>query len=306
VRPSLRGWMQGYNGQAVVNEHQMILAAEVETVGADFGDLEPMLNAAQRELAAAGVPDTPEVLLADAGCWHGEQMERIVDRGNPGAHPARHQPSPRDAPQLGRRPLRLHAKGARHRARRRSLPQASADDRAGVRADEVQPRPRSLQTKRPRRRAHRMAAHHGDAQPPQAPPTRPRGRLRRPRRAGAHAGRISPPRHRPAPRQTSATAKSGGESGLGRAPSVAFHGDARVRWRCRRTVARARSDSAAIEYRTIAGRRKQPRGATIRSWRISRVQRLSSCRPIQRSVMWSSPDPGRAGRRRSSPTGTSL
>jgi transposase len=81
VVKGLRGWMQGYNGQAVVNEHQVILAAEVETVGADFGHLEPMLDAAQRELAAAGVTDTPEVLLADAGYWHGEQMERIVDRG---------------------------------------------------------------------------------------------------------------------------------------------------------------------------------------------------------------------------------
>jgi transposase len=81
VVKGLRGWMQGYNGQAVVNEHQVILAAEVETVGADFGHLEPMLNAAQRELAAAGVTDMPEVLLADAGYWHGEQMERIVDRG---------------------------------------------------------------------------------------------------------------------------------------------------------------------------------------------------------------------------------
>ena len=81
VVKGLRGWMQGYNGQAVVNEQQVILAAEVETVGADFGHLEPMLNAAQRELAAAGVTDTPEVLLADAGYWHGEQMERIVDRG---------------------------------------------------------------------------------------------------------------------------------------------------------------------------------------------------------------------------------
>jgi transposase len=81
VVKGLRGWMQGYNGQAVVNEHQVILAAEVETVGADFGHLEPMLNAAQRELAAAGVTDTPEVLVADAGYWHGEQMERIVDRG---------------------------------------------------------------------------------------------------------------------------------------------------------------------------------------------------------------------------------
>ena len=81
VVKGLRGWMQGYDGQAVVNEHQVILAAEVETVGADFGHLEPMLNAAQSELAAAGVTDTPEVLLADAGYWHGEQMERIVDRG---------------------------------------------------------------------------------------------------------------------------------------------------------------------------------------------------------------------------------
>ena len=82
VVKGLRGWMQGYNGQAVVNEHQVILAAEVETVGADFGHLEPMLDAAQCELAAAaGVTDTPEVLLADAGYWHGEQMERIVDRG---------------------------------------------------------------------------------------------------------------------------------------------------------------------------------------------------------------------------------
>ena len=81
VVKGLRGWMQGYDGQAVVNEHQVILAAEVETVGADFGHLEPMLDAAQSELAAAGVTDTPEVLLADAGYWHGEQMERIVDRG---------------------------------------------------------------------------------------------------------------------------------------------------------------------------------------------------------------------------------
>jgi hypothetical protein len=40
-----------------------------------------MLDAAQRELTAAGVDETPEVLLADAGCWHGEQMEHIIDRG---------------------------------------------------------------------------------------------------------------------------------------------------------------------------------------------------------------------------------
>src|ERR671934_742107 len=81
VVKGLRGFLQGYNAQAVTNEHQVVLAAEIETVGADFGHLEPMLDATQRELAAAGIDQPPEVLLADAGYWHGEQMQRIIERG---------------------------------------------------------------------------------------------------------------------------------------------------------------------------------------------------------------------------------
>jgi hypothetical protein len=81
VVKGMRGFLQGYNAQAVTNEHQVVLAAEIETVGADFGHLEPMLDATQRELAAAGVDEAPGVLLADAGYWHGEQMQRIIDRG---------------------------------------------------------------------------------------------------------------------------------------------------------------------------------------------------------------------------------
>ena len=81
VVKGLRGFLQGYNAQAVTNEQQFVLAAEIETVGADFGHLEPMLDAAQRERAGAGVSDTPGVVVADAGYWHGEQMQRIVDRG---------------------------------------------------------------------------------------------------------------------------------------------------------------------------------------------------------------------------------
>jgi transposase len=76
-----RGFLQGYNAQAVANEHQIVIAAEVMTAAPDFGHLEPMLDAAQQELAAAGVTDIPEVLLGDAGYWHQRQMERIVDRG---------------------------------------------------------------------------------------------------------------------------------------------------------------------------------------------------------------------------------
>src|SRR5215213_1382516 len=81
VVKGLRGFIQGYNAQAVTNEHQLVIAAEVMTVAPDFGHLEPMLDAAQHELRAAGVTDTPDVLLADAGYWHQQQMERIVDRG---------------------------------------------------------------------------------------------------------------------------------------------------------------------------------------------------------------------------------
>jgi transposase len=62
-----RGFLQGYNAQAVADEHQIVIAAEVMTVAPDFGHLEPMLDAAQRELHAAGVTDVPQVPLADAG-----------------------------------------------------------------------------------------------------------------------------------------------------------------------------------------------------------------------------------------------
>src|SRR3954465_5953396 len=81
VGKGLRGFLQGYNAQAVTNEHQVVLAAEIETVGGDFGHLEPMLDATERELAAAGIEALPDVLLADAGYWHGEQMQRIAERG---------------------------------------------------------------------------------------------------------------------------------------------------------------------------------------------------------------------------------
>ena len=81
VVKGLRGFIQGYNAQAVTNENQVVLAAEIMTAGGDFGHLEPMLDATQKELAAAGISERPGVLLADAGYWHQEQMEHVIDRG---------------------------------------------------------------------------------------------------------------------------------------------------------------------------------------------------------------------------------
>ncbi len=76
-----RGWVQGYNAQAVCNERQIIVAAEVNAYSPDFGQLEPMVAAAERELQAASITDTPKVVLADAGYWHHDQMDELVSRG---------------------------------------------------------------------------------------------------------------------------------------------------------------------------------------------------------------------------------
>jgi len=81
VVKALRGFVQGYNAQAVTNEHQIVLAAEVMTAGGDFGHLQPMLEATRRELHTIGVEETPGVVLADAGYWHQQQMERAIGQG---------------------------------------------------------------------------------------------------------------------------------------------------------------------------------------------------------------------------------
>jgi transposase len=78
-----RGYIQGYNAQAVVNEHQIVIAAEINTGSSDFGHLGPMVAAAQRELQNAGVSEQPGVIVADAGYWHQQQMEHITGQGIP-------------------------------------------------------------------------------------------------------------------------------------------------------------------------------------------------------------------------------
>jgi hypothetical protein len=78
---TLRGWVQGYNAQAVCTEQQIVIAAEVTIASPDFGPLEPTINATETELTEAGVIAAPEVVLADAGYWHTEQIERLSGRG---------------------------------------------------------------------------------------------------------------------------------------------------------------------------------------------------------------------------------
>jgi hypothetical protein len=68
------GYVQGYNAQAVVDEAQIVIAAEITNTPADFSNLNPILTAAIGELEQAGVTGRPELALADAGYWNEQHM----------------------------------------------------------------------------------------------------------------------------------------------------------------------------------------------------------------------------------------
>jgi Transposase DDE domain len=167
------------------------------TAAPDFGYLEPMLDAAQRELQAAGVSDRPEVLLADAGYWHQPQMERIIDRGiqvliapdaskRKGAR--RGWEGGYDA--LMRRVLGGERGGELYRQRQPMIEPVFGQTKFNRGIDRFRRRGRGRG-----RGQDRMAADHGDAQPAQAASKRPRRRLKRPdgsSRAGAPPNLAAP------------------------------------------------------------------------------------------------------------------
>jgi len=66
------GWVQGYNAQAAVNEYQIVVGSAVTQEGNDVQQYQPMVNVTTAALAAAGVTDPIEMVLADAGYWSEE------------------------------------------------------------------------------------------------------------------------------------------------------------------------------------------------------------------------------------------
>ena len=65
-----RGWVQGYNAQAVVTPNQIILAVEVTTEANDVRQLTGMLNQAQANVEAViGEDAALGAAAADAGYW---------------------------------------------------------------------------------------------------------------------------------------------------------------------------------------------------------------------------------------------
>jgi transposase len=72
------GFVQGYNAQAVVDESQIVIAAEITNNPTDFSSLDPMIEAAIAELERAGVTGRPEVALADAQYWNEQHMDEVI------------------------------------------------------------------------------------------------------------------------------------------------------------------------------------------------------------------------------------
>jgi hypothetical protein len=160
------GFVQGYTAQAAVNEHQIVLAAEITNSSTDFSQLDPMVSATLCGLERAGIDQLPEAVAADAGYWNEQHMDEVTatkhipvlippDKGSRG--------TPRRGWTGGQ--LLMDAIRAGHRARPAALSQAQTDGRAPVRRHQAQPRRPPLPPPRQDQGAHRVAITDDDPQP---------------------------------------------------------------------------------------------------------------------------------------------
>ena len=164
------GYVQGYNAQAVVDEGQIVLAAEITNTPADFSNLNPMIYAAISELDRAGVDERPEVALADAGYWNEQHMDEVIANKHiqvliPPDSAGRAEPRPGwtgGRYSWMRTVLGTHGK-LLYRKRIQMIEPVFAHTKHNRHDHPLPP-------KRPNRRAHRVATTDGDPQPHQAPP----------------------------------------------------------------------------------------------------------------------------------------
>jgi transposase len=103
------GFIQGYNAQAVANEEQVIVAAEVTDEHNDMGQLHPMIESTNRSLENAGITERPHTMLADAGYASEDNLARLDD-DDPDCFIATRNMNKNPEPRNGRRgPLRTDA-----------------------------------------------------------------------------------------------------------------------------------------------------------------------------------------------------
>jgi len=69
IMATQRGWLQGYNAQAAVNETGLVIAGMVTQHHNDVGLFDPMTAAIRAAIDAASINDELGTLLCDAGYW---------------------------------------------------------------------------------------------------------------------------------------------------------------------------------------------------------------------------------------------
>jgi hypothetical protein len=137
--------VQGYNAQAVMTCQQVIVAAELTQDANDLQQLDPMLKATSTTVAAAGIQERPDTLLADSGYWSIADLTTIPDAPElyipPGRHARQGKPSKDSKPSASKSDgLRaaMNAKLTRENGKG-PLRQAEGVRRASLRRDQGRP-----------------------------------------------------------------------------------------------------------------------------------------------------------------------
>jgi transposase len=81
MKASNKGWDQCGNAQAVTNEHQIILAADVTDQANDARQMVPMVDQTRANLEAAGVKEAIKAALGDAGYYSETNATDLAQRG---------------------------------------------------------------------------------------------------------------------------------------------------------------------------------------------------------------------------------
>jgi transposase len=77
MKVSNKGWDQCLNAQVVVNEHQIIVAADVTNETNDKQQVQPMIEQTQQNVVAAGVTETIKEALGDSGFYSAANVEYL-------------------------------------------------------------------------------------------------------------------------------------------------------------------------------------------------------------------------------------
>lgn len=79
MKVSNKGWDQCLNAQVAVNEHQIILAADVTDETNDKKQVKPMIEQTQANAAAAGVAEKVKEMVADSGFYSEANVEYLKE-----------------------------------------------------------------------------------------------------------------------------------------------------------------------------------------------------------------------------------